>query len=160
MEATMALSKNTPALSRRIALAGLAALSTTVLSKSADAMGKLPEREEPATDEQWAAIEFEPWQHAEGEWTPPSNKEMIEAQLQPTRLAWALLYKTKGELMASIAAMNVGTDGELDHCCDLIEHLTGVANNYRVLADMIDSAWARLLCAATAVELKVVSSVG
>jgi hypothetical protein len=59
----------------------------------------------PATAEEWASINFEPWAHADDEWTPPTNEEWREAaktHLVTVRLAWAMLYRTKAELVQGL----------------------------------------------------------
>jgi hypothetical protein len=61
----------------------------------------LADDEEFATDEQWAATTFEPWQHAPNEWKPPSNEDwsLLAPNLLPyVRMAWISLYRTKAEL--------------------------------------------------------------
>lgn len=53
------------------------------------------------TMEEFAELDFEPWQHSEDEWKPLTNEEWISAinpNLIAVRLAWASLYKTKEEL--------------------------------------------------------------
>ncbi len=61
------------------------------------------------TDEQFAAMAFEPWVHEEGEWTPPSNVEwarLANPYLVSVRMAWLTLYKTKPELVEMIEGMD------------------------------------------------------
>ena len=48
-----------------------------------------------------AALDFKPWTHDEGEWTPPSNVEWCELAaviLPPTRVAWLTMFKTAAEI--------------------------------------------------------------
>jgi hypothetical protein len=52
-----------------------------------------------------AEMEFEPWKHKPDEWTPPNGKEWDEAAkalLLPAHVAWATMFKTKGEMAAIV----------------------------------------------------------
>lgn len=64
--------------------------------------------ERNATAAEAAAMEFEPWTHAPGEWTPPTNDEwaaMTNPYLVTVRFAWVMLYKTKGQVAESITGL-------------------------------------------------------
>jgi hypothetical protein len=61
------------------------------------------------TDDQWAALEFEPWTNeALEESKPVSNEKWNEigrAHLPTVRIAWILLGKTKEELKEIVAKL-------------------------------------------------------
>ncbi|RUW62107.1 hypothetical protein [Mesorhizobium sp. M7A.F.Ca.US.008.03.1.1] len=66
-------------------------------------------------DAEFAALDWKPWEHYEGEFVPPTNDEWIEA-INPTlvaiRLAWAVMYKTKPELITMLNEMDKEPTGE------------------------------------------------
>jgi hypothetical protein len=112
----------------------------------------LPEADDEiiTTAEQWAAFDFEPWTHTEDEWKPPTGAEWpdhIRSFFPYVRLAWETLFRTKAELQ-TIAE---GLDGE-----PLENLLTGIADSKKFFDNFVKilgGAEARLLCAASAVEL-------
>lgn len=60
------------------------------------------------TDQQLAAMTFEPWKHETDEWKPPSNEQwarLANPYLVSVRMAWLTLYKTKPELVEMIQGM-------------------------------------------------------
>jgi hypothetical protein len=102
----------------------------------------------PMTDEQWAAIEFEPWMHNEDEWEPPTDKEWADDIRLPTvRLAWHLMHKTKAELVAGAAKME-------DKGVRLIDGFAEAREFFERCVGVLEFAEIRLICAGTAVELK------
>jgi hypothetical protein len=107
--------------------------------------------EQPMTDEQWAALNFEPWTHKPDEWKPPSADEWrdhINFVFPNIRLAWETMYKTKAELMTVAEKL----DGE-----PLEELITGIGDAkkfFEGFVDVLGAALVRLICAGTAVELK------
>jgi hypothetical protein len=111
----------------------------------------LAANEQPATDEQLAAMDFEPWAHKPDEWKPPLAEEWrdhINFVFPYIRLAWETMYKTKAELMT----VAEGLDGE-----PLDELITGIGDSkkfFERFTDVLDAALVRLICAGTAVELK------
>ncbi len=64
-----------------------------------DAEGAEPDK--IATAKELAALDFEPWRHAEGEWTPSSNEEwnrMSERLMPALRVAWLTMHKATAAL--------------------------------------------------------------
>jgi hypothetical protein len=58
-------------------------------------------KKERVTVDQIVAASFVPWEHAEDEWTPPSDTEWTANApylLPYVRMAWTAMYKTKAEL--------------------------------------------------------------
>ena len=107
------------------------------------------QKAKPMTDEQWAAMDFEPWTHNEDEWKPPTDKEWADDTRLPTvRLAWHLMHKTKAELMAGTAKM-----GDKDGV-RLIEGIAEAREFFERFVAVLELAENRLICAGTAVELK------
>jgi hypothetical protein len=106
-----------------------------------------PADDEPfATAEQWAATNFEPWQHAPNEWKPPSNKEwsLLAANLLPyVRVAWMSLYKTKAEL-EPFATLDEETFEET------IEGISNSRKFFEGFVTILRTAECRILCAASA----------
>jgi hypothetical protein len=112
----------------------------------------LAANEQPMTDEQWAAMDFEPWTHKPDEWKPPTadewRREHVNFVFPYIRLAWETMYKTKAELMTIVEKL----DGE-----PLDELITGIADSkefFEMFVGVLQSAEIRLICAGTAVELK------
>lgn len=91
-----------------------------------------------------AAIDFEPWTHTEGEWTPPSNVEWAELanpHLVSVRLAWLTLHKSKPELVAI-------TDQLGDH--DLIQLVGDIGRSadwFKGMHEILSAAECRVKCA-------------
>jgi hypothetical protein len=104
----------------------------------------------PMTDEQWAAMNFEPWTHNEDEWEPPTDKEWADDIRLPTvRLAWHLMHKTKAELVAGAAKME-DKDG-----VRLIDGIAEAREFFERCVGVLQSAEVRLICAGTAVSQEV-----
>jgi len=104
------------------------------------------------TAEEAAAIEFEAWEHAAGEWKPPTNKEWAEsgANLLPyVRLAWMTLYKSKPELIEIIR--NLDEQGSFEELFDGIETAIKFFNNF---ATVLNAARGRIVCASSVIELE------
>jgi hypothetical protein len=110
------------------------------------------ENEQPLADEQWAALNFEPWTHKPDEWKPPTDKEWADdTRLSTVRLAWHLMYKTKAELVAGAAKM--GDDDNVR----LIEGMAEAREFFERCVGVLTFAESRLICAGTVVELKEAS---
>ncbi len=111
------------------------------------AVGVLPE-DTPATEAQWASMEFEPWEHEPGEWVPPSNQEWAELanpHLISIRMAWITLYKRKSELMDVIDRMDSDTG------VTFLESLDSTAQFFKGILMILEAAETRFLCAGAAV---------
>ena len=108
--------------------------------------------EEIMTAEQWAAFDFEPWTHTEDEWKPPAGKEWMDDGrfvLPFVRMAWFALHRTKAQLVEGLEKL--GDDGTFETMID------GIANSqefFENFAKILKAGEARLLCAASAAELR------
>jgi hypothetical protein len=103
------------------------------------------------TDEQWAAMDFEPWTHNEDEWKPPTDEEWPadSADVLPfVRLAWHAMFKTKAELGTIFKKMGDDDFGKL------AEDMARSREFFERFVGVLQSAEIRLICAGTAVELK------
>jgi hypothetical protein len=95
-----------------------------------------------------AKLDFEPWQHSENEWTPPSNDkwtELANPHLIHTRVAWISMYKSKAELVETIRKLEEAEIAE--------ELLTGIADSqsfFQGYVELLKGAEARLFAAACA----------
>ncbi|MEM1287116.1 MAG: hypothetical protein AAGH60_02065 [Pseudomonadota bacterium] len=108
----------------------------------------MPEKE--MTDEEWAAMDFEPWTHADDEWVPPTNVEWAELanpHLVTIRLAWTTMYKTKPELMEIVEGL--GEDGVLP---GLMESMQGSIDYFTGVLAILEGAQARIIVAGMSVE--------
>ncbi|MDI7865062.1 hypothetical protein MRS76_24400 [Rhizobiaceae bacterium n13] len=97
------------------------------------------------TDEQLAALDFEPWQHGPDEWTPPSNVQwarLANPYLVSVRLAWVTLYKTKPELVEIVKELD--RDGALERFADDIRDSL---NFFKGFLAVLETAEARIICA-------------
>jgi hypothetical protein len=104
--------------------------------------------EQLATDEQWAAVNFEPWQHEPNEWEPPSNAEWssFAAQLLPyVRMAWISLFKTKAELETMAKTLDEEPFEEM------VEGISNSKKFFEEYVTILQTAEARIFSAATAV---------
>jgi hypothetical protein len=105
----------------------------------------------PATAEQWAAIDFEPWTHAADEWTPPTNvewHEIGENHLVTVRLAWALLYRTKDQLVEGLREL-----GEKD-VNRMMDDFMSATHFFESTAKILNLAQTRIICAGTVIEVE------
>lgn len=71
------------------------------------AVGVLPD-DPPATVEQCAAIDFEPWTHEEGEAIPPTNSEwnaMNQTHLVALRMAWYAIFGARNNLQRGFLSL-------------------------------------------------------
>lgn len=83
------------------------------------------------SDEEFAAIDIEPWQHEPDEWIPPTNErwaELANPHLMMIRVAWIVHYKTKPELIQMIEEMDdsgimVSTFERMKHTLEWVEGL-------------------------------------
>ncbi|SDU42320.1 hypothetical protein [Stappia sp. ES.058] len=97
------------------------------------------------TDEDFAAMDFEPWQHEPDEWKPPSNEEwarLANPYLVSVRMAWLTLFKTKPELMEMIAGMDREGIFEL--------YGNGIRDSidfFKAFLAVLEAAEARIICA-------------
>lgn len=105
------------------------------------------------TDEEiakFAATEFEPWDVSD---CPlPSNQEWIDGinpYLVSLRLAWATMGKTKAELVEIVEALEAD-----DALRPMMDGLDSTERQMRGLYELASAAQARLLCAATVVNLR------
>lgn len=104
----------------------------------------------PCTLEEAAVLNFEPWQHADDEWKPPSRVEWAEltnTHLIALHFAWAMMFKTKEELGETVVKLY---DDEGDLASELFEMLDRTATFFEALSNLANGASARLLIAASA----------
>ncbi len=97
------------------------------------------------TDEQLAAMTFEPWKHEPDEWKPPSNEQwarLANPYLVSVRMAWLTLYKTKPELVEMIQGMD--RDGIFE------PYGNGIRDSidfFKAFLVVLEAAEARIICA-------------
>jgi hypothetical protein len=102
-------------------------------------------------DEQFAALDFEPWVHSDDEWTPPTNQEWCDA-VNPTliaiRMAWISLYKTKPELVGILNSMDneICEDGE-SLSKQFLECILAASDRVSQINKVLECAVARLTIA-------------
>jgi hypothetical protein len=100
-----------------------------------------------ATLDDYGAIEFEAWQHEEGEWVPPSNEkwaQLANPHLVTACIAWLTMFRTKNELMEMLD----GLDDEAGR--ELMERFTDTVNFFKGFTALLEGAEARILCAGSA----------
>jgi hypothetical protein len=112
--------------------------------------------ESPATDAQWAAIEFEPIDaDTLSEFRPATNKvwedTSINSLLIPARLAWLSLSKTKEELKDCLRQLGFD-DG--DAGTEMVTSIDTAYNFFYGMAQMLNCARTRCFSAAAAIELE------
>lgn len=85
-------------------------------------------------------MDFEKWEHAEGEWEPPSNQKWCD-EINPTlltvRLAWAALYHSKEELADLIKT-------QPEAILQLLKHIDDAKSFLEPMKTILECAWARL----------------
>jgi hypothetical protein len=79
---------------------------------NARSMSSQTAKKRPISLKKLAALNFEPWKHKDGEWTPPSLEEWSKdgaALNWSVVLAWHTMFKTKAALETSLrnSAMTV-----------------------------------------------------
>ncbi len=126
---------------RRAALGALAGASALAIPALAGP-GPSAESGKPATLEQLAAMDFEPWRHAEGDWEPPSNKEW-NGMLITIRLAYATMFRSKAQLIDMVVK-------EEEAAMDMAEAVFNVADFCKGLSALMDAAETRLMVACAA----------
>ena len=95
------------------------------------------------TEEEMAAMDFEPWKHAVDEWTPPSNEEWADTigLLVALRMAWMLMYKTKAELETIAETL------EEEAIDEMFGGVTEARKYFGNIASILTGAETRMLCA-------------
>jgi hypothetical protein len=115
------------------------------------ASSALDPKEKHATLEEYAALDFEPWKHVGGEWTPPKPKEWAEL-FNPygvtIRVAWEIAHKTKAQLTEIVKA-TTEEDGR-----DLMQGFIDTKNFLEGALAFLGTAEVRYLCAGSTVELE------
>ena len=103
----------------------------------------------PATIEDYAAVNWAPWEHKEGEMDPPSNKEWAQLtipHLITLRIAWGLLHKTKAE------AVEVFQEFESTGLAkELLERFGNTDDFFQGMQEMVETARLRFMSAGAAV---------
>jgi hypothetical protein len=105
----------------------------------------------PATAEQWAATDFEAWTHADDEWTPPTNEEwrqIAKTHLVTVRLAWALLYRTKAQLVEGLRELG---DEDVNR---MMSDFMSALHFFESTAKILKLAETRIICAGTVLEVE------
>lgn len=99
-----------------------------------------PER--PATVEEMAALDFEPWQKFKGQWRPGNNDDWCNLAIV-ARMAWAAMFRSKAELVDFVQT----DDESYFQLLDSVQHaLSELEENVRTMR----AAQARLLAAGSA----------
>jgi hypothetical protein len=110
----------------------------------------------PATAEQIAAMNFEPWAHGgDEEWKPPSNAKWAEdgAYLLPfVRMAWICMYKTKPELETMAEKL------EEEPFEEMVEGIAHSQKFFKNFVTILQAAEVRIMCAASAAALRAGAS--
>ena len=139
---------------RAFLTATLAAGAAAITPVRAEAASEAPE--EAATDEQWAALAFEPLGAATLESIkPPSNEKWFEQSpnrlLVPARFAWLILSKTKDELKEIIRA--AGTEDD-SMGAELLASFDEAEKFCRGMAHMLSNASTRCFSVAAQLEIE------
>lgn len=101
--------------------------------------------EPPATMEDYAALDFEPWKDEGG--LKDLNEKLNECGIA-ARIADRTMLKSKTELMTMLDELSdEGADKLMAHLAESVEGL-------KAMALMIDGAYLRILVAASALELQ------
>jgi len=90
-------------------------------------------------------MEFEAWQHAEGEWTPPTNEEwdrISERLLPALRIAWFTMYKSKPELE------QISESLDDDAFKEMVNAIIDAQRIFQEAAGLLQGAEVRLMCSA------------
>jgi hypothetical protein len=92
----------------------------------------------------WAELDFEPWQHTEDGWKPPSNKEWNDwgAEYLPyVRIAWISMFKTKAELQVVIDDLG-------EECgIEMLDGFSRIVSSLKGVVEVVDAAEARIITA-------------
>ena len=104
----------------------------------------------PATLAEMAAVEFEPWNPANGYAVPPMGewRERAEDHLVTVRIAENILYKTKSELKGVLASIDNETGDQL------FQSFVSAIEFFTAHKSILEAAEARILAAGAALELE------
>ena len=92
-----------------------------------------------------AAIDFQGWQRRQREYKPPSKATWSD-QIEPAvRLAWAMMFLSKQQLVAWCGC-------EAESAADALDQYDYVKRELKAALDLITSAEARLIVGVTAAE--------
>ncbi|MBB3408290.1 hypothetical protein FHT87_002193 [Rhizobium sp. BK316] len=108
------------------------------------------EQSRDMSDQEFAACEFEPWKHEEGEWTPPTNEQwarLANPHLIMVRVAWLTLHKTKEELIEMVEKMIAEEDGENNLLIATLDNLVATSDMFKGFLSICESAMARFMVA-------------
>lgn len=103
--------------------------------------------EQKATLEDYAAASFDPWQHSEDEWKPPSNTEWAELAnpyLVTMRIAWLTMHKSKDELITMLDGMDEDIGSKM------MNSFADTHNFFKGAVALLEGAEARILSAGAA----------
>ena|SRR3990167_4622030 len=142
-------------ITRRNALTTVAALAAVPAVPFA-ALASMPdpvaaEAGRPATQAEWAAMNFEPWTGDDPKaWKPPTTSAAWWEELQPVlrtiAIAHAMLFKTKAELMELADSLSEEAGQET---MDLFLHTT---KWLEAMTSIVSGAEARFLCAGATIN--------
>lgn len=122
-------------------------MTTTIESTNAACLPKVEGCH--ATISEYAALEFEAWEHEEGDWEPPNNEEwngLVNPHLVIIRAAWRALHRTKPELI--VTAEKLIADDMLE---GFVDRLSESANYFKGLAMILETAEARMIGATSVI---------
>ena len=128
--------------------------------KDAFALARPADADEPATAEQLAAVEFEPFPPEDiakmvRDFSTPHWEEECRQHGQALRIACVLLGQTKKRIADGIEAMESKFTGDgLGPTAEFFACLDHARNRLTQLAELLGSAAARQSCAAAVVELR------
>ncbi len=104
----------------------------------------LPEED----DFDFGSLDFEPWVHEPGGWSPPSNDEwvkMVNPDLIILRLCWLTVHKSKLELTKIVHQME--QEGILE---ELMQRAGETEDLFQAMITVLRGAQARIFCVAEA----------
>lgn len=91
-------------------------------------------------------MEFEPWT---GEIDDVSHWQTVaKDHLVTVRLALAMMYRTKPQLIEGIEAMDDNAGNQM------LDGFQSAREFFETCLSLLDGAWARLICASSVIELR------
>lgn len=136
----------TPTLSRCHVLPFAAAALFAGSAAQPSAPSPLPDESKLTTLEDYQTATFEPWQHTDGEWQPPTNHALAEEMgIVTLRIAWFTLYKIKAELVE--IAEGLWSDDDPNLLMELADNIRNLKSMHSDIMTMLNTADLRLLVA-------------
>jgi hypothetical protein len=115
--------------------------------------GQLHETDARATDDDFAAMGWDPWTYRPDEWSPPTNADWNDVgprHLLTARLAWIICHKSKQEMIEAVKQMD-----ETGSLIPMVEGFDSSIAFFQSFVAVLKRAQAQVFCAGATMESDV-----